>query len=322
MMNKKTKIVVLDGYCVNSGDLSWEKFETLGDLVVYDNTPYDLIPQRAKDADVIITNKCNLDSNIIDKLPSLKYIGELATGYNNIDIQYARKKGITVTNVPAYSTSSVVQTIIGFIISLSLNLPHHFERVKKGDWVTCENFCFYEQGMVEISGKTLGIIGFGNIGMNLKDVANAFGMKVVVFSNSRHKKEDGTFNYVSMDDLFSTSDFIALTCPLTNKNKGFVNKDKLSLMKKSAFLINTARGPLVNEEDLAYALNTGLIKGAAVDVLTDEPPKASNPLLNAKNILITPHLAWATYEARSRLLNAAYENLKAFLNGHNLNVIN
>ncbi|MGI6593821.1 MAG: D-2-hydroxyacid dehydrogenase [Christensenellales bacterium] len=321
-MNRKVKIVVLDGYCVNSGDLNWDVLSTLGEMVVYDNTPYDLITERAKDADIIITNKCNIDSKVIDNLPMLKYVGELATGYNNIDIKYARKKGVVVTNVPAYSTESVVQTIVGLIISLALKLPRHFERVKQGDWVTCPNFCFYEPGILELYGKTLGIVGFGRIGMRLKEIANAFGMKVVVFSNSMHKKEDGTFRYVSLDELLSISDVVSLNCPLTDKNKGFIDKNKLSLMKKSAFLINTARGPLVNEADLAYALNEGIIAGAGVDVLSEEPAKADNPLFAAKNILITPHLAWATYEARSRLLGVACDNIKAFLNGESLNVVN
>lgn len=320
-MIKKAKIVVLDGYCVNSGDLDWNILNSLGDLVVYENTPYDLIPERAKDADIIVTNKCNIDAKLIDKLPSLKYVGELATGYNNIDINHARKRGVVVTNIPAYSTESVVQTVLGLMLSLALKLPTHFKRVKRGDWVSCSHFCFYEPGITEIHSKTLGIIGFGRIGIRLKDIANVLGMKVVVFSNSKHKQEDGTFKYVSLNELLSISDFVSLNCPLTTDNVGLINCEKLALMKKSAYLINTARGGLINEADLACALNNEIIAGAGVDVLSTEPPAADNPLLNAKNILITPHLAWATHESRSRLLHLAHANISAFLKGEPINVV-
>lgn len=315
-------IVVLDGFCVNSGDLSWDILSKLGNLKVYENSAYEQITERAKDATIILTNKCSIDTNIINSLPKLKLIVELATGYNNIDVPHATKRGVVVTNVPAYSTESVVQTVFGLIINLAMKMPTHFNRVEKGDWVNCPNFCFYEHGIIELNSKTIGIIGFGQIGMRIAEIAKAFGMRVLVYSNSKHMLEDGSFRYATLDELLINSDIVSLNCPLTKNNAKMINKDKIALMKKTAYIINTARGGLIDEEDLAKALNEGRIAGAGVDVLSEEPPKPSNPLLSARNILITPHLAWATHEARSRLLNVAYDNIKAFLENKKLNRVN
>ncbi len=312
-------IIVLDGYCLNHGDLSWEPFERLGTVVCYDRTPYGDIISRMGNASVMITNKCNIDRNIVDSLPNLKYIGVLATGYNNVDTEYCREKGVAVTNVPSYSTESVVQAVFGLMLELYSGLAVHAESVKKGDWCKAPDFCYYLGSLRELHGKTLGIVGYGAIGRRIAEVAAAFGMRVIVNTRTPSRYPEKGFVYVGLEELFSESDIITLNCPLTRDNAEMINKDTVSLMKKSALIINTARGGLINDADLAEALNSGRIAGAALDVLSKEPADKQNPLLYAKNAVITPHIAWATVEARSRLMQSAAENLEAFLAGKLMN---
>ena len=315
------KIVILDGYCLNHGDLSWEKFHFLGETKIYQRTPYDKIVERMNDASIMITNKCYIDRNIIDSLKNLKYIGVLATGYNNVDVNYARSKGIIVTNIPAYSTESVVQTVFGLITELYSGIGYHNLSVKNGDWERCPDFCYYRMGMHQLFGKTIGIVGAGRIGLRVKDVARAYGMKVLVYSKSRHAEEKG-FSYAeNLIELYEKSDIVSLNCPLDDSNFKMINKDAISHFKENAILINTARGGLVDEEALAEALNSDKIAGAGVDVLSEEPASSNNPLLKAKNVVITPHVAWATIEARSALMEIAFKNLEAFINGSPINVV-
>ena len=315
------KIVILDGYCLNHGDLSWEKFYSLGEVVLYERTQYDSIVERMGDASIMITNKCTIDQNIIDKLDNLKYVGVLATGYNNVDVEYARKKGIVVTNIPSYSTESVVQTVFGLITELYSGIGYHNNTVKRGDWENNLDFCYYKMGMHQMYGKTLGIVGAGRIGLRVKDVALAYGMRVIIYSKSRHAEEKG-FQYASnLEELYKRSDIVSLNCPLDSTNEKMINKTSLSHFKQNAILINTARGGLIDEKALANALNSGQIAGAGVDVLSQEPARSKNPLLKAKNIVITPHVAWATIEARNALMEIAANNLEAFINGKPVNIV-
>ena len=315
------KIVILDGYCLNHGDLSWDKFGTLGEVILYSRTPYDEIVERMGDASVMITNKCNIDKNIIDKLPNLKYVGVLATGYNNVDVKYAHSKGITVTNIPAYSTESVVQTVFGLIIELYSGIGYHDRTVKEGEWERCPDFCYYKTGMNQLFGKTIGIVGAGRIGLRVAEVAKVFGMNVLVYSKSKHAKENG-FKYAeSLIELYENSDIISLNCPLDENNEKMINKESLSHFRSNAILINTARGGLIDEQALADALNSGSIRGAGVDVLSQEPARKDNPLLSAQNVVITPHVAWATIEARASLMEIAVNNLQTFLAGQPVNVV-
>lgn len=315
------QIIVLDGYCLNHGDLSWAPFEALGEVVLYDRTPYDKIVERMGDAEIMITNKCTIDANIIQSLPQLKYVGVLATGYNNIDVEACRQKGIAVTNIPAYSTESVVQTVFGLLTELYSGIGYHDSSVKEGGWVNSPDFCYYKSGMRQIYGKTMGIVGAGRIGLRVAEVAKAYGMDVLLYSRSRHAKEE-CFRYVeSLDELYSLSDVVSLNCPLDSSNVKMINEDSLSKFKRSAVLINTARGGLIDESALANALNEGRIAGAGLDVLATEPAQADNPLLTAKNTVITPHVAWATVEARSALMSIAANNLQSYLSGETLNRI-
>ena len=312
-------IVVLDGYCLNHGDLSWAPFERLGNVVVYERTPYGEIASRMGGASVMITNKCNVDRTVVDALPNLKYVGVLATGYNNVDTEYCREKGIAVTNVPSYSTESVVQAVFGLTLQLYSGLSTHAASVKRGDWCAAPDFCYYLGSLRELYGKTLGIVGFGAIGRRVAAVGAAFGMRVLVNTRTPSKFPEEGFKYVSFEELMKESDVVSLNCPLTDENVGMINKRSISLMKNNAIIVNTARGGLINDADLAEALNTGAIAGAALDVLSTEPPDASDPLLSARNAFITPHIAWATVEARSRLMECAAANLAAFLEGRELN---
>lgn len=316
------RIVVLDGYTLNPGDLSWDGVANFGDLTVYDYTPLELIEDRAKEAEILFTNKTPLREEMLEKLPMLKYIGVLATGYNVVDVEAAKRRGITVTNTPNYGAKSVAQMTFALILELCNHVQEHSNAVKEGAWTKSRDFCFWNYPIVELEGKTIGIIGFGTIGQQVVDIAGAFGMKVIGFSR-RHSDQSHrkNFKWAELDELLRESDIVSLHCPLTTENKGMINYSALSKMKKTAFLINTARGPLIKEQDLADALNNGDIAGAGLDVLAVEPPKADNPLFNAQNCLITPHIAWASKEARARLMNIATDNLKAFLNGEQLNVI-
>lgn len=317
------KIVVLDGYTLNPGDLSWDRLGQFGDLTVYDRTPREDILERSLGAEILLTNKTPLDKKLLDQLTSLRYIGVLATGYNVIDIDAASKNGVVVSNAPGYGTNSVAQMTIALLLELCLHVQRHGDAVKKGDWSASEDWCFWNYPLIELGGKTLGLIGFGEIGQKVADLATAFDMHVVAttrtFTDQSHRKN---FEWKSLDELLKVSDVVSLHCPLTTDTKGLINLENLKKMKGSAFLVNTSRGPLVEEKDLAIALNEGLIAGAAVDVLGTEPPSADNPLFSAKNCIITPHIAWATKESRMRLMEMVIENVEAYRDGHPKNVVN
>lgn len=316
------KIVILDGYTENPGDLSWEEFEELGELTVYDRTKKDEIFKRAKDAEVIYTNKTPLSGVTIKKLPNLKFIGVLATGYDVVDIDTASKLGIPVSNIPTYGTNSVAQMVFAHLFELIRNVKHHSTEVKKGRWSSNPDFCFWDFPQIELNGLVMGIIGFGRIGQATAKIAQAMGMELIAYGG--HKKNIPQINYqwVNFNEIIRSSDILSLHCPLVPETEGIINKDILQKMKKNAFLINTARGPLIVEKDLAYALNTGEIAGAGLDVLSTEPPEPDNPLLKAKNCNITPHISWATRSARKRLMATAIRNLEAFLDGQPKNIVN
>jgi len=319
----EVKIVVLDGYTLNPGDLSWEGLKALGDpTIIYDRTPVEEIIQRAKGAEILFTNKTPLTKDILKELPDVKYIGVLATGYNVVDVDAAVERGICVTNIPTYGTHSVAQMVFALLLELCHHVQEHSDAVKNGSWSQCMDFCFWNYPLIELADKTMGIVGFGRIGQKTADIAQAFGMKVIAYDQIRSNQPARTnFKWADLDELVEEADVISLHCPLTAETKGMINMKVLKKMKKTAFLINTSRGPLVVDEDLAQALNHHIIAGAGLDVLTDEPPSPDNPLLKAKNCIITPHIAWATKEARTRLMNIAVNNLKAFLEGKPVNVI-
>jgi glycerate dehydrogenase len=314
-------IVVLDGYTLNPGDLSWNKLEKLGNLKVYDRTSADLTVERSKDSEILITNKTVIAKETISKLDKLKYIGVLATGYNVVDVEAATQSGIVVTNVPAYSTDSVAQITFSLLLELTINVGVHNDSVHKGEWANSADFSYCKTPLLELSGLTFGIVGFGRIGKSVAKIADAFGMKVLVNNRSEMKDIPEYVTVASKSELFSESDIVSLHAPLTDKNNEFVNTKMLSLMKSSAFLINTGRGGLINEADLAQALNSNKIAGAGLDVLSTEPPQKDNPLLTAKNCIITPHIAWATLAARKRLMNVAVDNVNAFINDKPQNVV-
>ncbi len=317
------KIVVLDGYALNPGDLSWVDLEKLGDIVVYDRTPADKIVERAAGADAIFTNKTPLDAISIHQLSSLKYIGVLATGYNIVNTDVAKEKGIVVANVPGYGTASVVQLTFALLLELCHHVQRHSDTVLDGKWAASPDWCYWDYPLVELSGKTIGIIGFGRIGQQVADVATAFGMHII--GNSRtetdqlHRKN---FKWATMPELLTNADVVSIHCPLFPETKGLINKASLQHMKKSSFLLNTSRGPIVVDEDLADALNNDIIAGAGIDVLSIEPPSFNNPLFKAKNCIITPHIAWATREARARLMETTVLNFSSFLKGNPMNVVN
>lgn len=313
------KIVVLDGYCLNPGDLSWEDMSSLGDLQVYDRTSPSELLERAEGAEVLITNKTLISDKDMDALPDLKYIGVLATGYNVVDVEAAKKKGIVVTNIPAYSTRSVAQMVFAHILNITQCVEHYACLNRQGKWSDSADFSYWDTELIELDGKWMGIVGFGNIGQATARIALAFGMKVAVFTSKPQSDLPEGIIKVDLDQLFSTCDVVSLHCPLTPSTKEMVNAKRLNLMKPNAILINTGRGPLVNEQDLADALNEGRIMAAGIDVLSIEPAVRTNPLLSARNCFITPHIAWATKEARTRLMQIAVSNLKEFLNG---NVVN
>jgi glycerate dehydrogenase len=316
------KIVVLDGYTLNPGDLSWDNLKVIGEVVIYDRTPTGEILERSKNAEILFTNKTPLKEEILNALPSLKYIGVLATGYNVVDIEAAKRRGIVVTNVPAYSTFSVAQLTFALLLELCLHVQRQSDSVLSGKWASSVDFTYRDFPLIELAGKTIGIIGFGNIGQSVANIAASFEMNVISFSRRQTDQSHRTnFNWVTIDELFETADVVSVHCPLVPETKGLVNIGYLKKMKKSAFLLNTSRGPIVIEEDLAYALNNDLISGAGVDVLSVEPPSADNHLLKAKNCIITPHIAWATKEARIRLLDIAVNNLAHFLGNTPVNVV-
>lgn len=315
------KIVVLDSYTLNPGDQDWEPLQTLGDFTEYDRTPPAQIVERAQDAEIVLVNKVILNREIISQLPKLRYIGVLATGYNNIDIEAAKEKGIIVTNVRAYGPASVAQQSFALLLALVNHAELHSQSVHAGEWTNAADWCYWKTPLVELAGKTLGLIGFGDIGSQVARIAQAFGMKVIVYRKNPSLTQDDSITLVSLEAIFAQSDVVSLHCPLTDETKGIINATNLALMKPTSYLLNTGRGPLINEQELADALKQGTIAGAGLDVLSVEPPKADNPLLSAPNCIITPHIAWATFEARKRLLSMAADNVKAFLNGNPVNTI-
>jgi len=312
-------IVVLDGYTLNPGDLDWAGLAALGNLAVYDRTPAGLVLERAGDAEIVLTNKTVLMRDTIMALSRMRYIGVLATGYNVVDIAAAKERGVIVTNVPTYGTPAVAQATFALLLELTNHVGHHSETVRAGRWTKSPDFCYWDYPLIELSGLTLGIVGFGAIGQAVARIARAFGMKVIVHTVPQGDGEGVEF--VDLERLFAEADVVSLHCPLTPLTKGLVNRERLALMKPTAFLVNTGRGPLVDEAALAQALNEGRIAGAALDVLSVEPPAADNPLLSAQNCIITPHIAWATKAARSRLMDIAVANVKAFLAGAPVNVV-
>ncbi len=316
------KIVNLDGFTTNPGDLSWESFRQYGDLTVYDRTDPDQIIERAKDADILIINKTVITAEMLDKMSKLKYVGLQSTGYNVIDGKAARERGIVVSNIPAYSTAAVAQLVFALILQITNKVTLHSDAVHNGEWSSCPDFCFWKAPLAELDGKTLGIIGYGSIGQRVSNIAKAFGMEVLVYTPHPNPEKFKAVQFTDFDTLLENSDIITCHCPLNQNTENLIDKKAISKMKKSAILINTSRGPVVNDEDLAYALNHDFILGAGLDVLTEEPPKADNPLLTAKNCIITPHIAWAAYETRKRLLGILESNLKAFLDGNPQNVVN
>lgn len=317
------KTVILDSFTSNPGDLSWDKFKSLGELTVYDYTPNDKIIERCKDADAIIDNKVVITREIIEQLPKLKYIGMLSTGFNVIDIAAAKEHGIIVSNVPTYSTSAVAQLTFALILETYNQVGLHSNAVHNGEWSSCRDFCFWKTPLIELSGKTIGIIGFGKIGNEVAKIADAFGMNILCnVPREKPLPSYSNFRFVSLDELARESDIVSLHCPLTPDTTGLINEEFISKMKKSAIVINTSRGPAVDEKALADAINSGRIYGAGVDVLSTEPPKQDNPLLSCERCFITPHVAWAGYETRVRLLDVVYNNLKAFCNGTPVNVVN
>ena len=316
------KIVVIEGYSMNPGDLSWAGLEALGELTVYDRSRQDQIVERCKDAEMVFTNKEPLGRDIMAQLPGLKFIGVLATGYNCVDVAAAKGLGIVVSNVPGYGTNSVVQLTFALLLELTLHVQDHSYAVKNGDWSRSPDFCFWNYPLIELAGKTMGIIGFGDIGKKVADVASALVMKIIANSRTRTDQTHRiNFRWAPLEELLEQSDVVSLHCPLTPETTGLINKENLKRMKPSAFLLNTSRGPLVIDQDLADALNHDLIAGAGIDVLSKEPPLPGNPLFTAKNCIITPHIAWATKEARVRLMDIVVNNAKAYVSGAPVNVV-
>jgi len=317
------KIIVLDGCTLNPGDLTWDGLKQLGEVVVYDRTSPDKIVERCKGAEIILTNKVSIGEKEIESLPDLKYIGITATGYNIIAIEFAKTRGIIVSNAPGYSTPSVVQLTFALLLELCLHVQRHSDAVMDGKWSRSLDFSFWDYPLIELSGKTMGIIGFGTIGQQVADVAAAFGMNIIgasrTHSDQSHRKN---FKWAEIPELLQESDVVSIHSPLNSQTEGLINKESLQSMKASAFLLNTARGPIIVEEDLAAALNSDVIAGVGLDVLSAEPPAKDNPLFNAKNCIITPHIAWATIESRTRLLQIATDNLSAFVKGKPVNVVN
>lgn len=318
------KITVLDGYTLNPGDLTWDALREVGELTVFDRTEFtdEKIISNIGASEIIFTNKTPLTRAILSKVPSVKYIGVLATGYNVVDIAAASEHGIIVTNIPAYSTMSVAQLTFALLLELCHHTGSHSDAVFRGEWTRSIDFCLWKYPLTELDGKTMGIIGFGNIGRAVAGIAIAFGLKLLIYSHFQDLSyENENCRYASLDKLLSESDIVSLHCPLNESTRGIINKYTIEKMKTGVFLINTARGPLVNEKDLYEALESGKIAGAGVDVVSEEPIKAGNPLLKARNCIITPHIAWAPLEARTRLMKTAVQNLRSYLSGNPVNVV-
>lgn len=317
------KITVLDSYALNPGDLSWDWLYALGEAEIYDRTPAQDIYERVKDADIVLTNKTPMDAELINGLPKLKYVGLLSTGYNIIDCAAAKQRGIPVTNVPAYSTKAVAQLVFAYILHWTNQVSLHSNAVHAGEWSACKDFSFTKAPLTELDGKKIGIIGFGSIGQAVARLAEAFGMEALVYTpHPENKKSTSAVRFVEKDFLLENSDFVTIHCPLTPETNGMANAEFLKKMKPTAYLINTSRGPVVDSAALAQALKSGIIRGAAADVLTAEPPTDGNPLLSCENCIITPHIAWAGFETRERLMSVVKENLETFLSGGLKNAVN
>jgi glycerate dehydrogenase len=313
------KIVVLDGYTENPGDLDWNGFAALGEVTVYDRSEEAQVAERIQDADAVIVNKVRMTRELMEAHPKLRYIGVLATGYDVVDIEAARELHIAVTNVPGYGTDTVAQYAIALLLEVTSRIGHHATRVKEGEWARNADWCFWEYPLLELSGRTMGIIGYGRIGRRVGEIAQALGMKILF--HDAFAQEDGSGEKVSLVELLQRSDVVSLHCPLTKENDSLINKKTLAMMKSHAILINNARGKLINEYDLAQALQDGTIYAAALDVVREEPIRSDNPLLECDNCLITPHISWASKEARSRIMDTAAENLAEFLRGNQQNRI-
>lgn len=315
-------IVVLDGYTLNPGDITWEGMEKLGCLTVYDRTPTDKIVERIGNAEVVFTNKTPISKETFEACPNIKFVGVLATGYNVVDVVAAKEKGISVTNIPTYGTDAVGQFVIGLLLEICHHIAHHDKAVHDGRWENNDDWCFWDYPLIELAGKTMGIIGFGRIGQTTGRIAKALGMKVIAYDEYPNDAGKQFAEYVSLNALYSKSDVIALHCPLFPSTEGIINKDNIAKMKDGVIILNNSRGPLIVEQDLADALNSGKVYAAGVDVVSTEPIKADNPLLTAKNCIITPHISWAPKESRQRLMNIAVDNLEAFIKGEPKNVVN
>ena len=317
MMN----IVILDGYTANPGDLSWGSLKEMGEVTVYERTRREEIAGRAADADIVLTNKVVMDREMMALLPRLKYIGVLATGYNVVNIEAARERDIIVTNVPAYSTESVAQTVFAHLLTVTNRTEHYAQQNRLGRWAENRDFCYWDTELTELAGKTMGIVGLGHIGRRVAEIALAFGMQVKAMTSKKAEELPAGIQKAELQSLLASADVVSLHCPLTEGTRHLIHRETLRLMKPSAILINTGRGPLVDDEALAEALNEGRLRAYCADVVTEEPPKADHPLLHAPNAFITPHIAWATVEARKRLLQTAIGNVEAFVNGHPVNVV-
>lgn len=317
------KIVVLDGHALNPGDLSWEPLRKIGELQVFDRTPADQVVAHAYDAEIVLTTRTRLPAQILRQLKKTRYIGVLFTGYDVVDVKAARELNIAVTNIPTYATSSTAEFTFALLLELCHHVGLHGEATRAGEWSRSSDFSFWKTPLVELAGKTMGIIGLGRIGQRVAEIALTFEMRVIAADEVRSAVPDWpNFRWCEVDELLTQADVVSLHCPLLPQTQGIINSRSLALMKPGSFLINASRGPLVIEQDLADALNNGRLAGAAVDVLSSEPPAPDNPLLRARNCIVTPHIAWATKEARTRLLNIAIANVRAFLDGHPVNVVN
>lgn len=315
------KIVILDGYTANPGDLSWGSLKEMGEVTVYERTRREEIAGRAADADIVLTNKVVMDREMMALLPRLKYIGVLATGYNVVDIEAARERDIIVTNVPAYSTESVAQAVFAHLLTVTNRTEHYAQQNRLGRWAENRDFCYWDTELTELAGKTMGIVGLGHIGRRVAEIALAFGMQVKAMTSKKAEELPAGIQKAELQSLLASADVVSLHCPLTEGTRHLIHRETIRLMKPSAILINTGRGPLVDDEALAEALNEGRLRAYCADVVTEEPPKADHPLLHAPNAFITPHIAWATVEARKRLLQTAIGNVEAFVNGHPVNVV-
>ena len=316
------KIVILDGYTLNPGDLSWSAFKALGDLTVYDRTPAAEAAGRIGDANVVFTNKCPLSAETLQACPNLRYVGVLATGYNVVDVKAAARAGVTVTNIPTYGTDAVAQYTIALLLELCHHVGAHWDSVRAGEWTANPDWCYWNYPLIELAGKTMGVIGFGRIGQGTARIAQALGMRVLAHdARTNPALETESCRYASLNEVLAQSDVIALHCPLLPETEGLINRNTIARMKDGVLIVNDSRGPLIVEEDLCAALNSGKVGGAALDVVSVEPVHPDNPLLHAKNIIITPHIAWAPKESRQRLMDIAVQNLREYLDGNPRNVV-